>query len=142
MTKYTVSKVVATGKTDPTYGDEYIVHFSEDAREVRVSRKKEPLEGDAFYGEILNNKFGAYFKKDPFTPQTENVVVPDSTAPRPAFRDNSDGMRQGMSINNAAKYVIERAVKNDVTLEPIELAAEIAEYAKYIYNIDLNSPAL
>lgn len=47
-------------------------------------------------------------------------------------------MKQGMSINNAAKYVIESAVKDSITLDPQELADEIKRYALAIYNIDLS----
>lgn len=51
--------------------------------------------------------------------------------------NGGDGARQGMSINNAAKYVIESAVKDSITLDPKELAEEIQRYALEIYKIDL-----
>lgn len=68
------------------------------------------------------------------TPQNGSQTRSKVPTSRP---DNSDGQRQGMSINNAAKYVIESAVKDSISLEPSELADEIRRYAKAIYNIDL-----
>lgn len=101
-------------------------------------------EGKEIYGiiETLPTKAGGEYRK--FTKKQvpeEGVDQPQvsqspSSAPRPAS-NNGDGMRQGMSINNAAKYVIESAVKDSITLSPQELADEIKRYALEIYNIDL-----
>lgn len=72
-----------------------------------------------------------------------NAPQSSSNAPQATF-NGGDGARQGMSINNAAKYVIDSAVKDSITLSPQELADEITRYALEIYKIDLtvtvNSP--
>lgn len=65
---------------------------------------------------------------------TSPVTSPN--APQAPY-SGGDGARQGMSINNAAKYVIDSAVKDSITLSPQELADEITRYALEIYKIDL-----
>lgn len=107
MSKYTVKQVKPTGKVDEKFGTEYHVQFNEDDRVVKVSRKTEVTVGQEFDGEIKDNSYGAYFKSAPrdFT-ATAGSAAPAGTRRAPFVRkDNSDGMRQGMCINNAANFV-------------------------------------
>lgn len=88
-----------TGKEDPKFGKEYMVQFEEDNRTVKMSFKKDdPKPGDTEEGEIVDSKYGSYFKRGSSKP----AYTPGD---KPAYKDNSDGMRQGMCINNAAAYV-------------------------------------
>jgi hypothetical protein len=59
---------------------------------------------------------------------------------KPAGRDNSDGMRQGMSINNATAIVL-AYIRTGVYSEddPDKLAKDIEAYARAIYSIDLTA---
>lgn len=60
------------------------------------------------------------------------------TSGKPAFTggrkpDNSDGMRQGMCINNGAQYV----ANNYAELTPEAYAKKVEAYARELYKIDL-----
>jgi hypothetical protein len=144
--KYTVRQATPTGKSDPTYGNEYIVHFNEDQREVKLSRKQPVDEGQEMFGTIVDGKYGAYFKKDatqwnpsPSTNTTSQALTPNGvvTKPyvKPAYKDNSDGQRQGMCLNNAANFV--NALGEAV--EPSVWAKTVHTYASALYLLgDLN----
>lgn len=144
--KYTVRQATATGKVDPKFGTEYIVHFNEDDREVKMSRQKPVEIGQEENGTIVNSKYGAYFKKDPFVPQpqtssTETTTQPTTGAPARNYvrKDNSDGMRQGMCINNAANYV--NALEFPKALTDREWASLVHDYATALYILgDLKEP--
>lgn len=137
--KYTVRQATATGKVDPKFGTEYIVHFNEDEREVKMSRQKPVEVGQEENGTIVNSKYGAYFKKDPFVPQAPASPASDSTpqptgAPARSYvprKDNSDGMRQGMCINNAANYV--NSLEFPKALTDREWAELVHSYATALY---------
>jgi hypothetical protein len=138
MPKLTIKSVTPTGKVDQGFGVPYYVTFEEVEGSVYAQKKTEPQVGDEWWGKVEDGKFGLKFVKDPYNPNQENRVVPTGDAPR-TFKDNSDGMRQGMAINNAAKYVIERNINNELFVGAQELADEIKEFAVPIYKIDLNS---
>lgn len=128
--KYTVRQATATGKTDSKYGSEYIVHFNEDDREVRLS-KKDPVEaGQEFNGEIKTNAYGAYFKKDPFVPGAQTATSSSTGAPK--YQNNSDGQRQGMCINNAAAFVNSQATD---LVDPKTWAKTVHLYADELYKL-------
>lgn len=101
----------------------------------------EVVKGTKVYGEITNETSKAgkpwrKFNKRQVPEDNQDGETLSTTSPaRPAY--NQEGARQGMAINNGAKYVIESAVRDNITLDPKELADEIQKYAKEIYNIDL-----
>lgn len=148
MTKYTVKAFAATGKNDPKFGAEYKVVFNEDAREVTLSRKSPVVEGQEENGEIVAGKYGAYFKKDPFVPSQTAANTGAASAGTPAAQpapkyvpfkktDNSDGMRQGMCINNAANFVNSLDAPN---MDDKEWAKMVHAYATALYRLgDLNA---
>jgi hypothetical protein len=139
MPKYTVRQATPTGKSDPTYGTEYIVHFNEDDREVRLSKKDAVVVGQEFNGTINSNKYGCYFKKDPFVPGQATAPAA-TTSPQPTakpsrtFKDNSDGMRQGMCINNAANYV-NKILGVDEPLDAAAWAKAVHAHATALYRL-------
>jgi hypothetical protein len=141
MSTYTVRQATATGKTDPTYGDEYIVHFEEDDREVKLSRKKPVVPGQTEDGTIVAGKYGAYFKKAPrdfAAPKaTGGASTPVTGKPAPSYarKDNSDGQRQGMCINNAALYVNATTAAGDKPLTEQEWAKLVHGYASALYSL-------
>jgi hypothetical protein len=122
--KYTVKSATPTGKVDPKFGTEYIVHFNEDIREVKLSRQKPVELGQEENGQIVDSKFGAYFKKDPFV---RDVPLQDQ---KPAWKDNSDGQRQGNCLTNAANYVL--AISPN-PLKPLDWANAVHQYAEALY---------
>lgn len=104
--KLTIKEFQATGVSHPTFGDEYMVEFIEHATPVKMSRKTLPVVGEEVYGEIKTNSYGAYFKKDDMQPTASGQSVDvGHKAWSPMKKDNSDGQRQGMCINNAANYI-------------------------------------
>lgn len=145
--QYTVRQATATGKSDATYGDEYIVHFEGDAREVKLSRKQPVVAGQVENGTIVDGKYGAYFKKDPFVPgqKATGAPAPSSVPSKPAYKDNSDGQRQGMCLNNAANFVAAQhpSDPNRIPLNYTEWANEVHAYASALYALgDLTPPAV
>lgn len=131
--KYTVRQATATGKVDEKYGAEYIVHFNEDDREVKMSRQKAIEVGQEENGTIMENKFGAYFKKDPYNPDLSQGANPVKKEWTPMKRDNSDGMRQGMCINNAANQVAAAQKVTGKVLGTDVWADVVFEYAQALY---------
>lgn len=119
--KYTIKAVQPTGKSDPKYGNEYMVQFNEDMRTVKMSRQQPPVVGAEEQGEIKENAYGAYFKKD------SNFQGGFKGGAR---KDNSDGMRQGMCINNAAAYVASVAPEPQA---PEAWADAVFKYATALY---------
>lgn len=124
MATYTVKELAPTGKIDAKYGTEYIVHFNEDPREVKLSRKNQVSIGDSFHGEIRSNSYGAYFKTDQAPAPTQGGSYTGGSA------KNSDGQRQGMCINNAAAYVNTFSKPN---MPYDEWAKEVMGYASALY---------
>jgi len=124
---------------DAKFGTEYIVHFNEDDREVKMSRQKPVEVGQEENGTIVSSKYGAYFKKDPFVPQaqpasTDTAVSAGPPTAKPAWvpkKSNSDGMRQGMCINNAANYV--NSLEFPQALTDREWASLVHSYATALY---------
>lgn len=110
MPTYTIKQVKPTGKADTGYGVPYFVQFEEDERAVYAQKKSEPQVGDQWDGDIVADKYnGLRFKKAPFVPGQASAQASTpaqaSTYTKPAYKDNSDGQRQGMCINNAANFV-------------------------------------
>jgi hypothetical protein len=108
MSTFTVKSVMSTGKTHATYGTEFYVQFNEVEQAFPLWFKSAPEIGTAIDGEINGGKFKKIKKE--YTPNTEAPAAStqggaSSSPAKPAYKDNSDGMRQGMCFNNAANYV-------------------------------------
>jgi hypothetical protein len=116
---YTVKSVMPTGKTHDMYGIEFYVQFEEDEKAYPLWFKTPPEIGFQQEGEVVGGKFKK-FKKE-YNPQTADSSKP---AGKSTYKDNSDGMRQGMCMNNAANYV--------ATLE-FPKALTDTEWAKLVY---------
>lgn len=133
MEKYTVQAAIPTGKSHPTFGTEYTVKFVENEGNFKLWYKEAPQEGKEQYGTIDGWKFKKASKQDL---ENSGISSPSATpavghAPsKPAYRDNSDGMRQGMCFNNAAAYVL--AVSPE-PLSPNEWAKAVNSYAQALY---------
>lgn len=135
MEKYTIQTAIPTGKTHQMYGTEFHVKFAENEGTFKLWYKETPQEGKEQYGTIDGWKFKKASKDDleasgvksssPATP-----AVARAPYSKPAYKDNSDGMRQGMCFNNAAAYVL--AVSPE-PLSPNEWAKAVNSYAQALY---------
>lgn len=122
---YTVEMAIATGKKDEKYGPEYMIKFAEDARPVKMNFKNDtPKAGDTEEGEIIDGKYGAYFKRGGSKPAYAG-------GEKKEWKDNSDGQRQGMCMNNAASYVNTLAFEKALT--DVEWADLVYSYANTLY---------
>lgn len=135
---YTVKGVMKTGKSNPTYGTEYYVQFNESENSFAMWFKKDPEVGQQIEGDIEGSKFKKA-KKEWNANQTASAGTRPATSPTTRSRDNSDGMRQGMCINNAANYV--NALEFPKALTDREWATLVHDYASALYALgDLKSP--
>ena len=136
MSTFTIKSVMPTGKTSQTYGTEFYVQFSEHEQPFPLWFKKEPEIGTTLEGEVVNGKFKKTKKEwKQNTDSNTTVSSPNggTTASRPAYKDNSDGMRQGMCINNAANYV--NGLEFDKALTDVEWATTVFSYANALYRL-------
>lgn len=102
-------------------------------RPVEVGKKKPDAlsPGMVIHGEIQPKP---QFEADGFKPDASAFQAPGQTsfgASKPAYKDNSDGMRQGMCMNNAAAYVT-ASTKKELTGD--EWATKVYDYANALYN--------
>ena len=135
--KYTIQTVIPTGKSDPMYGTEFHVKFAENEGTFKLWYKTPPTEGQVQEGDIDGWKFKKAKKEWDGNSGggASSASAPPSTTSKPAYqprvyKDNSDGMRKGMAINNAATYV------NAVSPEPLapkDWAKAVTAYAKELY---------
>lgn len=133
MEKYTIEKVSPTGKQSPMYGTEYHVKFVENEGHFKLWYKSAPTEGQVQEGTIDGWKFKKAKKE--FNPDNqestqETTSAPKPTASRAPYKDNSDGMRQGMCFNNASQYVLNVSPE---PLAPAEWAKAVNAYAQALY---------
>lgn len=128
MQVYTVKTTMPTGKTDPKFGTEFYVQFNEDERAFPLWYKEAPAVGKTQEGEIINGKFKKAKKE--WKPTAEATDTP-TTSTKPAWKDNSDGMRQGMCFNNAANYV--NTLEFPQPLTDSEWADTVFAYAQALY---------
>ena len=134
MSTFTVKSVMPTGKNHATYGVEFYVQFEEVEQAFPLWFKEAPEVGKTIDGEINGGKFKKIKKE--FTPQAEAAPSTQGGAkssPRPPYKDNSDGMRQGMCINNAANYVNGLEFENALT--DAEWAKTVFSYANALYRL-------
>ena len=132
MEKYTVQTAIPTGKSDPTFGTEYHVKFTENEGTFKLWYKTAPTEGQVQEGTIDGWKFKKAKKEwnPQASPQSSGTAkTPTARGARP-FKDNSDGMRQGMCFNNASNYV--QAVSPE-PLNPKDWAKAVKSYAQALY---------
>lgn len=126
---YTVKSVMPTGKEHPTYGTEFYVQFEEDEQAYPLWFKAKPEVGQSVDGEVKDGKFKKIKKEYKPNEQT-NVSKKEWT---PMRKDNSDGMRQGMCMNNAANYVT--SLQFDSALTDSEWAETVFAYAQALYRM-------
>lgn len=122
MSEFTIESVMKTGKSSPQFGSEYYVKFHESEASFPLWFKSDPQQGQIVNGDIEGSKFKKEKKEWNGTPTATTPSAPAAT--RPAYKDNSDGQRQGMCINNAANYV------NAVASE----AVDAKTWAKTVHN--------
>lgn len=130
MGTFTVKAVMPTGKNSPTYGVEYYVQFNETEQSFPMWFKTAPAVGQTLEGDIEGNKFKKVKKE--WTGNSSSQASPQTVGKptsRPFSKDNSDGMRQGMCMNNAANYVNAFGVD----MKSSEWAKTVHEYASALY---------
>jgi len=138
MSTFTVKSTMPTGKDNPKFGKEFYVQFNESEQAFPLWFKEAPAVGKEIEGEITNGKFKKIRKEwNPNAAPEGDVKAP--ATPRPAYKDNSDGMRQGMCFNNAANFV--NTLVFEKTLTDREWADITFAYAQALYlKGDLNVP--
>lgn len=92
-------------------------------------------EGQTYYGEIkeLTSKAGKPYMRF-YKQQKPDGALTSSNAPSErsgGYKDNSDGQRQGMCINNAATFITSQNTEN--TMTPAEWAEMVYEFASALY---------
>lgn len=113
----------------------YSVKFESEADSclVRVKGDRVVTPGQEMYGRIdsLTSKTGKPYKKFVREQQDDQSggFKPRSTG----GQDRGDGMRQGMSINNAAAYIIHLSEKGAEQLSAEEWAKKVVDYARALY---------
>jgi len=130
MPVYTVKAAMPTGKKSPTYGVEYYIQFEEDAGSYALWFKTEPKPGQEIDGNIDGSKFKKV-KKEWKPDGKGGAVNPTEKKWTPVRKDNSDGQRQGMCLNNAANYVNTLEFKKALTDR--EWAELVHSYATALY---------
>ena len=135
--KYTIQTVIPTGKSDPMYGTEFHVKFAENEGTFKLWYKTPPTEGQVQEGDIDGWKFKKAKKEWDGNSggSASSASAPPSTTSKSAYqprvyKDNSDGMRQGMCFNNAANYV--EAISPE-PLAPADWARAVKAYAQALY---------
>jgi hypothetical protein len=142
---FTVKSTMPTGKTDPKFGSEFYVQFNETEQAFPLWFKTAPDLGKEIEGEINNGKFKKVKKE--WNPNGQGATAtpggasvgtqPAQPGAKPAWKDNSDGMRQGMCFNNAANFV--NTLQFPQTLTDREWADTVFAYAQALYLLgDLN----
>lgn len=132
---YTVKSVMPTGKNHDTYGVEFYVQFNEVEQAFPLWFKQAPEVGTTIDGEINGGKFKKARKE--WKPENSSGGASSESAPvrsgKPAWKDNSDGMRQGMCFNNAANYVA--TLEFPKALTDSEWATTVFSYAQALYRM-------
>lgn len=137
MSTFTVKSTMPTGKKNEKFGQEFYVQFNETEQAFPLWFKEAPAVGKEIEGEISNGKFKKVRKE--WKPQEEGgSKSPSGGSPsRSQYKDNSDGMRQGMCFNNAANYV--NTLEFGKALTDTEWADIVFSYAQALYRKgDLN----
>lgn len=143
MTTYKVLDVKPTGKDDPKFGTEFWVKLdNEDV--AKLWFKNAPAVGTEL--DLEKTDKGYKKVKKEWKPSSEKSSSESSSsssssrssATKPVYKDNSDGQRQGMCINNAANYVNGLDIRDDngnsIILKDQEWADTVYGYANALYN--------
>lgn len=128
MQKYIIYQAQATGNSHQTYGNEYYVKFEGDDQTYKLWYQKEPTPGQEQYGTISDGWKFKKASKQELEAAGQQPAAPKFLASNPNKRDNSDGQRQGMCINNAANYVNELG-----EFTTTEWATRVHAYASALY---------
>lgn len=134
MAAYTVKAVMPTGKTSPTYGTQYHVQFNEVEGSFSMWFKTAPEVGKTIDGTIEGTKFKKE-KKAWNSSEGHGSKSPGGSSPARgrSYKDNSDGMRQGMCMNNAAAYI--NTLEFPKALTDKEWAELVHDYASALYQL-------
>lgn len=134
MSKYTIKSVMPTGKNHATYGTEFYVQFNEVEQAFPLWFKTPPEVGSEVEGDIADGKFKKAKKEwKPSNEGGSSASQGGSSHSRAPYKDNSDGMRQGMCINNAANYV--NSLEFPKALTDSEWATTVFSYANALYRL-------
>lgn len=143
--KVTVKSSMPTGKEDAKFGAEYYLQFNELPDTIPFWFKKQPESDQEMEIEQVNGKWKKVKKEwNPNQKQsTSESTSPEQPRRGGTYKDNSDGMRQGLCINNAAAFVNNQVFDDSLLkdgLLPAEVWAELVHgYATALYNKgDLN----
>lgn len=126
--KYTVDKAMPTGEDHPKFGTEYVVKFNESEQSFKLWYQSEPQPGKVQWGTINGTKF----KKER---KPEDTSAPQSFSKKSTYKDNSDGQRQGMCVNNAANYVNAAALDSGQPVDAKTWAKMVHQYATALYRL-------
>lgn len=137
MSTFTVKSTMPTGKANEKFGQEFYVQFNETEQAFPLWFKSAPEVGKEIDGEIKDGKFKKIRKE--WNPQDPTTPSATTSGTKPVYKDNSDGMRQGMCFNNAANFV--NTLVFEKTLTDREWADLTFAYAQALYlKGDLNVP--
>ena len=137
MSTFTVKSTMPTGKANEKFGKEFYVQFNETEQAFPLWFKEAPAVGKEIDGEIKDGKFKKIRKE--WNPNASNDGDKTPAPARTPYKDNSDGMRQGMCFNNAANFV--NTLVFEKTLTDREWADLTFAYAQALYlKGDLNVP--
>jgi hypothetical protein len=137
--QYTIKAVMPSGKVDPKFGQEFYVQFEEMNDSPALWFKSAPETGSQLDLEQVNGRWKKV-KKEWNQSHGAPTGQAAPTAAKAPYKDNSDGMRQGMCINNAANYV--NTLQFEKALTDREWASLIHSYAQALYQLgDLKSEA-
>ena len=140
MSTYTIKSIMPTGKESAQFGKEFYIQFNEMSDTPSFWFKKEPQVGGSLDLEQVNGKWKKVKKEWNPNQQSQSPATAQAGASKPAYKDNSDGMRQGMCFNNAAAYVNTLEFVNGA-LTNAEWAQLVFDYAQALYRLgDLNTP--
>lgn len=130
MSTFTIKATMPTGKKSDTYGKEYFVQFNEMEDAPALWFAKEPTVGQEV--DLEKNDKGQWKKvKKEWKPGPKSANGGSATPAvgRAAYKDNSDGMRQGMCFNNASLY-LNTLYEAGIYTKPLTTS----EWAEAVYN--------
>jgi hypothetical protein len=136
MSTYTVKGTMPTGKSHDQFGTEFYVQFEEMSDTPALWFKKNlPSPGDTLDLKQENGKWKKVKKEwNTHSPSSSEQSSDSSSQPssrRSPYKDNSEGMRVGMCINNAANYV--NSLEFPQALTDAEWAETVVAYAKALF---------
>ena len=137
MTAYKVVAVKPSGKDDPKFGTEFYIKLDNDDV-ARLWFKNAPEVGQEL--DLEKGPKGYKKVKKEWNPGQSSGSPAPASKPftKAPYKDNSQGMRIGMTVNNAANYVNSLDIRdndgNAKILTPDEWATTVASYAIELYH--------